>query len=122
MLGELLASYLEACGFALGAAFLYDEKKHLKLGAQCGDAPWSERVGSDFFGHERWLSTVLEAGEPLGWTTRMTPMPSIADIASSAGIRSLLLVPVRFDGDAAGIVVLASRRPDLPGNWDVLAR
>jgi diguanylate cyclase (GGDEF)-like protein len=122
MMGELLASFLEACGFALGAAFLSDAQRHLKLGAQCGDTPWLDQLGSDFFGHERWLSAVLESGEPLGWTTRMTPMPAIADISATAGIRSMLVVPVRLDGDAVGIVVLASRKPDLPGNWDVLAR
>ena len=49
-------------------------------------------------------------------------MPAIADIAAATGIRSLLLVPLHFEGDAAGVVVLASRKPDLPGNWEVLAR
>jgi diguanylate cyclase (GGDEF)-like protein/PAS domain S-box-containing protein len=122
LLGELLSSYLEACGFGLGAAFLADASKHLRLGAQCGDSPWLDRIGSDFFGHERWLSTVLESNEPVGWTTRMTPMPSIADIAATAGIRSMLVVPVHLDGGAAGVVVLASRKPDLPSNWEVMAR
>ncbi|HEY3593260.1 MAG TPA: diguanylate cyclase, partial [Polyangiaceae bacterium] len=122
LLGELLSSYLEACGFPLGAAFLLDDQRRLTLGAQCGDAQWLDRIGSDFFGHERWLSALLDTGEPLGWTTRMTPMPSIADIAATAGIRAMLVVPVRLDGDASGVMVLASRKPDLPGNWDVLAR
>ena len=112
-LRDIFAATLDAAGISTGALYLVlNGAQEVSLRQALGFAP-SASV-EDFFGHFSVLEGILADRFPVTLPSSAIPESTARAILAQAEMASLQVVPLIFDGQAVGALVLGSRAVDLP--------
>ena len=114
VLSDVLVHCLDASGLSTGLLYLVADGK-LRLHGQSGLSSAVQEQAGRCFGHPEDLWRVLEAGEPVAFSTATAavPDPAMAELAQSLGQTSGLIIPFVVAGRPLGVLLLASEVQDL---------
>jgi signal transduction histidine kinase/CheY-like chemotaxis protein len=112
-LRDIFAATLDAAGISTGALYLVlNGAPEVSLRQSLGFSA-SARVG-DFFGHFSVLQDILADKVPVTLPSAAIPESSARAILAQAEMASIQVVPLIFDCQAVGALLLGSRAVDLP--------
>ena len=120
VIGDVLASFLDACGCPIGAAYLVEPDGKLAPHAHLGLTPSAAMGLPDFFGHVGWLHRVLRIRETVT-LCHCEKVPGMNALLDAIGAKSLLLAPIVLGDERLGVVVIASLCVEVPDDWVALA-
>jgi PAS domain S-box-containing protein len=123
-LDEALATCFDAGGVAVGALYLFDDKRELRVRALGGDPEWNALDLASFFGHEALLREVIESGKPLHLPVAgEVPSGAAAELLEQCRGTAMQLAPLATTGAPLGALLMVSRGRELdPEDWRAFAQ
>lgn len=110
LLKDILARCLDTIGFSCGAIFLIDASGHLALSAHLGFSEDAAKSLATFFGCESMLEDAMKQQEPVALCLSVGFDQALVQSLSDLRGESLLVCPLRFNGEQLGVIVLVSSR------------
>jgi len=107
LIPELLSYALDAAGISSGCVFLLEEGEPLLQAHQGFSPAATEHLGS-FFGQLELLHTVIRAGRSRSVPEQDERLAWEQELLTSAGMGSLLLIPIGVGHTRVGVLVLAA--------------
>lgn len=118
-LDEVLARYLDACGFPSGALYLFEADGTLVPHALCGVSAAMTEAWRDYFGQAALLRVAMERDAP---TVLSGDDPLAEKLLRAADAQCMLLCPLRIDHRPLGVLALCTKRQQLDAEWLILAQ
>ncbi|HEY1556289.1 MAG TPA: response regulator [Kofleriaceae bacterium] len=123
-LDEALATCFDAGGVAVGALYLLDDKRQLRVRGLGDDPVWNASDLASFFGHEALLREVIDSGKSLhlpGATD--VPRAVAAKLLDHCQGNALQLAPLAHVGGPLGALLMVARGRELdPEDWRAFAQ
>jgi CheY-like chemotaxis protein len=122
-LDDVLARCLDAGGISAGVLYLEDVDGRQRVAASSGYAGSPEGRAAGLFGHPEVLASVVLNGVAIAIPSSSIDEEMGAEILSSAGVWSAMVVPVVAHGHCIGALFLGSKLQDLTEeDWPAFAR